>query len=114
MLLGEENIFLVPAVLSVVESNSVVFNCSETELTSPIFTWYLNNGGTPVVLSASSNIVIEQVTQGDLSYSTLAIVSAARNDAGQYICRVASQLTNETVTASLTVYCEYIIPYSII
>ena len=37
-----------------------------------------------MVLSASSNIVIEQVTLGDLSYSTLTLMSAARNDARQY------------------------------
>ena len=92
---------------SVVESNSVVFNCSVNGLTSPVFTWYSNIDGALVMLTASSNIVIQQTTQGDMSYSTLTLVSAARTDAGQYVCSVTSQTTNGTTTASLTVYCEY-------
>ena len=92
---------------SVVESNSVVFNCSVNGLTSPVFTWYSNIDGALVMLTASSNIVIQQTTQGDMSYSTLTLVSAARSDAGQYVCSVTSQTTNGTTTASLTVYCEY-------
>ena len=56
--------------------------------------------------ASSSNIVIQQVTEGEKLTNTLTLLRAARSDAGEYICSVTSQLTNATANATLTVFCE--------
>ena len=98
---------ITPQSSSTNEFSSAVFICTATEFTQPTISWYSNNGGSLVMLTASSSVNIQQSTSGDQYISTLTLVSAARTDAGQYVCSVTSQLANATATASLTVYCEY-------
>ena len=99
---------ITPPFSSTTEFSSAVFICTATDFTQPTISWYLNNGGSLVMLTASSSVNIQQSTSGDQYISTLTLVSVAQSDARQYICSVTSQLANATTTASLTVYCEYI------
>ena len=105
---GPPQVTITPPSSSTNEFSSAVFICTATEFTQPTISWYSNIGGSQVMLTASSSVNIQQSTSGDQYISTLTLVSAARTDAGQYVCSVTSQLANATATASLTVYCEYI------
>ena len=103
---------ITPPLSSTTEFSSAVFICTATEFTQPTISWYSNIGGSLVMLTASSSFNIQQSTSGDQYISILTLVSAARTDAGQYVCSVTSQLANATTTASLTVYCQYICIHS--
>ena len=109
---GPPQAMITPPLSSTTEFLSAVFICTATEFTQPTISWHSNIGGSLVMLTASSSVNIQQSMSGDQYISTLTLVSAARSDAGQYICSVTSQLANATTTASLSVYCQYIYIHS--
>ena len=109
---GPPQVVITPPLSSTTEFSSAVFICTATEFTQPTISWHSNIGGSLVMLTASSGVNIQQSMSGDQYISTLTLVSAARTDAGQYVCSVTSQLANATTTASLTVYCQYICIHS--
>ena len=108
--IGGHTLTITPTNLVVTEFSSVSFNCTSSGLTLPTISWYSNTNGAQMKLSASSsNIMIQQVSVGDQLTSTLTLLSAARSDAGQYICSVTSQLGNATTAATLTVLCKWLL-----
>ena len=108
LLLTGGNVSISPQVVSRDEASLVVFVCTVTGLTSPVFSWYYSSGGNQQLLSNSdNNIIIQQQTNFN---STLALVSASRSDAGQYICNVTSLQANTAAVAILTVHCKPVCP----